>query len=121
MGLSAKRVRVRRARVTCFPLCAQTALRFPLALRRPPRVIARRRQHGARVIERGAHRAEGVAEEPRAIEGAEALAAGAVDVGRVAVGEDLRQRLGEVVGVRRRAVADQDAVGVIGVARAIIL
>ena len=39
-----------------------------LALRHPPRVIARCRPHRARIVERRAHRAEGVAEEPRAVE-----------------------------------------------------
>ena len=72
------------------------------------------------VVERRAHRAEGVAEIPRAVNRTQPLAASAVDVGGAAVGEDLAERGGEILGVRRRAVADQHAVGV-GVGRRAVL
>ncbi len=71
MRLRAKRVCVRRARVTCFPLCAQTALRFPPA-RRPAlegRIMAysrlRSRWGWAERVFRSAHGGEGPILHPR--------------------------------------------------------
>jgi len=71
MCLRAKRVCVRRARVTCFPLCAQTALRFPPTRRQSleGRIMAhsrlRSRWGWAERVFRSAHGGEGPILHPR--------------------------------------------------------
>ncbi len=60
------------------------------ALRRAPRIVVRRGEHRTRVIERLPHAAEGIADVPRATQGAQALLAGEVVGG--AITEHLREK-----------------------------
>ncbi len=87
-------------------------------LRRPrrrhaPRIVRDAPQHPTRIIEGLPHAAEGVADVPRATQGAQARVA--VHVGVCAITEHLAQRRGEILRVGGGAVIDQDTVAVVGI------
>jgi hypothetical protein len=68
------------------------------ALRRAPRIVVRRGEDRARIVQRLAHTPQRITDIPRATQRTQAVVA--VDVGRRPIAEHLAQRCGEILRIR---------------------